>query len=85
MDEWISVKERLPEKNGSYLTCNDSGMIDIDSFTLDAYKLDNYDFARYKGKKKALFYSYDSEWGYGEASAVTHWMPLPEKPIERNI
>lgn len=77
---WVSVKDALPTEDGDYLTCNDCGMIDVDGFTLNAYKLDKYDFAKYKGKKKKLFYDFDSEYGYTEATAVTHWMPLPEKP-----
>ena len=27
MSEWISVKDRLPEKNGKYLVCVDGGKI----------------------------------------------------------
>jgi hypothetical protein len=37
---WISVKDRLPEKDGEYLTyCNDSknGNIDVDPFFDDCY------------------------------------------------
>ena len=63
---WISVKERLPEKNGRYLCryeqeihgeicrCTDFGMYDSNI-----------------GKNGGWF-----------VGKVTHWMPLPEAPKE---
>lgn len=82
MPEWISVKDRLPDKNGRYLCCYDLGIVSgksigIYSFAKNLYKVDKYDF---KGMKRMGWYDYDSEWGYGEMSGVTHWMPLPELP-----
>lgn len=81
MPEWISVKDRLPNKNGKYLCCKDSfwggEYIAIYSFATNLYKVDKYDF---KGMKRAGWYDYDSEWGYGEMHGVTHWMPLPQLP-----
>ena len=65
---WISVKDRLPEKNGRYLCryeqevygevcrCTDFGMFDSNI-----------------GEK--------GNWFVGK---VTHWMPLPEPPKEES-
>ena len=83
MAEWISVKERLPDKEGKYLCYCDygcSGAISVYSFAKNLSKVDKYDF---RGEKRAGWYFYDSEWGYGETESVTHWMPLPEPPKER--
>jgi hypothetical protein len=74
---WISCSERLPEVDGTgYLVQKTNGFIDILDFTKDAYKLDRYDFAEYKGKKKSIFFGYDSEYGYIEWECEA-WMPLP--------
>lgn len=80
MAEWISVKERLPKKNGQYLCYFDAtryAYVSVCSFAKNLYKVDKYDFA---GEKRAGFYSYDSEWGFNERLGVTHWMPLPDAP-----
>lgn len=79
MDKWISVKDRLPKKNGEYL-CYSS-----DSKTMLTLRfarclhccVDKFDFA---DKHRSGFYEYDGEWGYFEYSGITHWMPLPEPP-----
>lgn len=75
---WTPCSERLPEDDTKqYIVQKTNGFIDILGFTKDAYKLDKYDFAEYKGKKKQLFYDYDSEYGYIEYECEA-WMPLPE-------
>lgn len=84
MSNWISVNDRLPNKNGKYLCCwkgciGDILYISIYSFAKNLSKVDRYVF---QGKRKSGWYDYDSEWGYGEISNVTHWMPLPELPKE---
>ena len=74
---WIPCSERLPEEDGKrYIVQKTNGFIDILSFTKDAYKLSRYDFAEYKGKKKQLFYDFDSEYGYVEWECEA-WCPLP--------
>lgn len=76
---WISVSERLPEDDRTqYIVQLTNGSIDILGFAKDAYKLDKYDFAEYKGKKKPMFYDFDSEYGYIEYECEA-WRPLPEK------
>lgn len=75
---WIPCSERLPEDDKKqYIVQKTNGFIDILGFTKDAYKLDRYDFAEYKGKNKQLFYKYDSEYGYIEWKCEA-WQPLPE-------
>ena len=75
---WIPCIERLPEDDKKqYIVQKTNGFIDILGFTKDAYKLDRYDFAEYKGKKKQLFYEYDSEYGYTEWECEA-WQQLPE-------
>ena len=80
MAEWISVKERLPKKNGEYLCYRTDGFgkcMSICSFTKNLSKVDEYDF---EGKNRAGFYSYSGEWGFIELGDVSYWMPLPDAP-----
>lgn len=62
--QWISVDDRLPEKNGRYLTtvCNYKGEVNV----FDLW-YDNTDWLIDEGDD-----SYEYE--------VTHWMLLPEPP-----
>ena len=81
---WIACGERLPDNDKKqYIVQKTNGFIDILGFTKDAYKLSKYDFAEYKGKKKQLFYEYDSEYGYIEWECEA-WQPLPEPFQERD-
>ena len=75
---WIPCSERLPDSDKNrYIVQKTNGFIDILGFTKDAYKLSRYDFVEYKGKKKQLFYDYDSEYGYIEWECEA-WQPLPD-------
>ena len=75
---WIPCSERLPDSDkNEYIVQKTNGITDILGFTKDAYKLSRYDFAEYKGKKKQLFYDYDSEYGYIEWECEA-WQPLPQ-------
>ena len=85
MAEWITVKDKLPDKDGVYLCCwsvsySDKPCIGIYSFAKKLRKVDKYDF---QGINRAGWYDYDSEVGYWEKNGVTHWMPLPELPKEK--
>lgn len=75
---WIPVSERLPEKEGDYLTTV-NGIVSthhaIRAFTNNLYKVDKYDFC---AKKRPGFYFLDHEYGYIEETDVIAWMPLPE-------
>lgn len=77
-NEWISVKDRLPKKNGDYL-CYDGNYIRLLSFAKSLYSVDKYTFTN---EHRSGFYDYDIEWGYCEWDEVTHWMPLPKPPKE---
>ena len=80
---WIACGDRLPDNDKKqYIVQKTNGFIDILGFTKDAYKLSKYDFVEYKGKKKQLFYEYDSEYGYIELECEA-WQPLPEPFKER--
>ena len=80
--DWISVEERLPDKDGQYLSFREDGQyrwIDLISFSKDARKVDKYDFSR---EWENVWYKYDSEYGHITLDCVTHWMPLPQPPKE---
>ena len=80
VQEWIAVKDRLPEEDEKHLVFEQSGgrtNISILWFAKDARKVDKYDF---KGRWKNVWYGYDSEWGHYTVDSVTHWMPLPQPP-----
>ena len=80
MAEWISVKDRLPDKDGKYLCFSTNGnFIDVCGFAKSLHKVDKYDF---KGIRRKGWYTYSGEWGYYEISCITHWMPIPELPKE---
>lgn len=77
---WISVKDRLPEKEGKYMVYKESECFKSTStawFSLDLHEFDEYDFPN---KHRPGWNNYDSECGYYEECGVTHWMPLPEPP-----
>ena len=79
VQEWISVKDGLPDEDGKYLVFEQSGGRTVTSvlrFAKDARKVDRYDFSR----RKNAWYEYDSEWGHYIVNSVTHWMPLPKPP-----
>lgn len=81
--KWISIKDRLPDKDGKYLCVWDgiisSKGIEIFRFAKNLKKIDKYDFP----KAKAGWYDYDSDFGYMAIKGATHWMPLPELPKEQ--
>ena len=79
--KWISVKDRLPKKDGNYLVAkksfNNRIQQDVLHFAKDGRKVDQNDFYR---EWKNVWYYYDSEWGHITIDSVSHWMPLPEAP-----
>ena len=80
VQEWISVYDRLPERDGAYLVTTNgvSGLQNVKTrwFAKDGEMVDAYDLAG----QKDVWYLYDSECGYVSIKTVTHWMPLPEPP-----
>ena len=68
---WISVKDRLPEESGTYLTIN------MDRPYLQMYPI------RYSAKWRGwncLDYTDDESEARAYEMHVTHWMPLPDAP-----
>ena len=76
-NKWISVKLKVPEKDGKYLCVKDFKYIDVQSYAKNLSKIDEYDFYECE---RGGWYFYDSEYGYIETNRVTHWMPLPDLP-----
>ena len=80
VQEWISVDDRLPEKDGGYLVVTNyfgnHQSINVRSFAKVGETVNEYDLAG----EKNVWYRYDSEYGYVSTDSVTHWMPLPEPP-----
>ena len=77
---WIPVSERLPETDGQYLGCTNAGFVSTHWFVKGQF---------------VVTYSCEYKWRtapttwalippiVGENIFVTHWMPLPEVPQER--
>ena len=63
--EWISVEERLPEKEGKYIICTDRGYVTFGFFG-------NYD-----GNGNLTILRNNPRFDYRN---VIYWMPLPEPP-----
>ena len=79
MVEWISVKDRLPEKNGEYLIVYryfGYRSIKVCSFSTDLHRVDDYIFKEHRPG----WYVCDSEVMYYERTGVSHWAELPEMP-----
>ena len=64
VQEWISVKDRLPEESGYYLVFADNGRREVLSYS----------------KKYQAFNAFDDAYSEEYVIPVTHWMPLPERP-----
>ena len=79
----IPVSERLPDKDGYYLVFqrNRYGVwSDVAGFAKDGREVYRYDFER---QWENVWYEYDNEYGYVVLDSITHWMPLPEAPKEK--
>ena len=78
-DGWISVKERLPDKEEKYHLCYAKGGYHcICLWTNDIFGLRSVYINHYKP---------GSKWGWSmhtkpKYDEITHWMPLPEPPKE---
>lgn len=84
--KWIPAFEP-PEKDGRYFVAVMPNFFSkppeyyrsIASFTHNLEEVDDYDF---RGKNRAGWYDYDSEYGYYELERVAYWMLLPKLPGE---
>ena len=81
---WVSVKDRLPEEGGKYLVTVTSN-VDGKPFVKTAWFLlnlcDNWQFKYECEPNVPGFYNGDGEGDWVERT-VSHWMPLPEPPME---
>ena len=68
-NEWISVNDRLPEKDGKYIVARREGS--------------RYSISVRKFRKDVPCW-YSGYCGHWErrTNGITHWMPLPEPPKE---
>ena len=69
--KWVSVKERLPEKGGKYLTAFKDGCV-----------TDNFFMAPTGEKFKEAHPNGKWYWNETDRGGITHWMPLPTPPKE---
>ena len=75
VQEWISVKDRLPEESGNYIVCCDDSSCSYGEgiwYSSDVVVVSEY----YEGSW--IWYVGDTEWSL--ENIVTHWMPLPAPP-----
>ena len=80
---WISVKDRLPEKDGQYLVCLNQTRLMVVPF---AKTLEDVDRDVFKGRDEPGWFEWDTEWcWFYEVTNVTHWMPIPELPKEVTV
>ena len=90
MSEWISARDRLPDKPGRYLVVINpifgvTPYVDVVHFE---DRLSNLKTLEYRQKNCSdVNYDRPGWWkycmdGYCEVSTVTNWMPLPEKQKE---
>lgn len=86
--EWISVKDRLPDKPGHYLVCTSinywhGGCMDKN----EEHKYhDSGTPIGYDGTTMSVldcYYDITGDWNRVFNKHVTHWMPLPEPPEDR--
>ena len=79
VQEWISVKDRLPEDSGYYLVVYRDKYNGISSIALDNYVKCNV--GEWWGSEFACDITKQFLWATKlQEQEVTHWMPLPETP-----
>lgn len=77
--QWISVKDRLPEKDGEYLVFTEQR--DCFNALFESEIGDGGEFGVWLNSYHPDTLGFlDSEWQ--EYEGITHWMPLPEPPEE---
>lgn len=75
-EQWISVKERLPDEEGKYLVIVHDG---IALGVLYFYK--RYPYCNKGIRTDSPVWCGCDDYGDFEVKRVTHWMPLPEPPV----
>lgn len=79
MNEWISVKERLPELNVEVLV-TEGTVIDIAGLRIKEF-LTQGNASDFTTEWYSYGYGWNPEDNYGPPS---HWMPLPDLPEKNN-
>ena len=90
VQEWISVKDRLPEYPGHYLVCTSinywhGGCMDINE---NHKYYPNGTPVGYDGSTMSVldcYYDVAGHWNRVCDSHVTHWMPIPQPPKGGNM
>ena len=83
--QWYDAKTNPPIKDGVYLCVNDfwhgkmKPRCEVLQYAKSLASVDAYDFS---DEDRPGWYYYSGEYGYCEVESVTHWMPLPECPVE---
>lgn len=67
--EWISVKDKMPEEEGRYFVFAESKDPDKPFIQIAWYEPDGFGWSLVP-----------SVW----VKAITHWMPLPTRPLSRS-
>lgn len=75
-DNWISVKDRLPEENVWVLTI---GFWDFGDMSLGSNFRYKVDFLTYSAREKSLVWCSNLQ---QKQRVITDWMPLPEPPVK---
>lgn len=80
VNQWISVKDRLPDKDGDYLCYLECGVVCQSTFdSTIASDGEKFPFGEWIGVYDSNTLGFvDSRWE--EHDAITHWMSLPEPP-----
>lgn len=67
--EWISVEDRLPDKEGDYLVFIVDYLGETRMETMKLFRWANrFDWSAHMGSR------------WEDSNTITHWMPLPEPP-----
>lgn len=74
--KWIPVTERLPDTGGDVLVMENANR------NYNAPMINTPRVARYSGNLQTGFGYTDGQGRGHTALNVTHWMPLPELPVE---
>ena len=77
-DEWISVKDRLPE-NGQVVAFIVDKSVDYYGGSICAGRAISFDYG--PDRVKGMDFS---TWGLRFSNSVSYWMPLPPLPKEAN-
>lgn len=81
-NDWISVKDGLPKKDGRYLCTiyhkySNLSFINVVNFANNLRDVDEFEFYNYTYNRSG-WYDYDSEYGNYEVEDVVAWMELPK-------